>query len=140
MTKSLKNNGFWGKSGKAVMIAACIFGLMAFTDLPSDPRNITAGEFLANANRLKSKSVMALLDEDVGKMQKLGKIAGQRYRDMINRQKKNGQKPHSCPPPEGKAKVSSGEMLAYLESLPAAQKRQSFQSAVFSFMKKKYPC
>lgn len=62
------------------------------------------------------------------------------YRADIQGARAAGRKPHSCPPPKGKANIGSKELMAEFEAIPAAQRGMSVKSAFYAMMKKRFPC
>ncbi len=124
------------------MIQKLFYGAVAFSLLLPAPLmaagEMTAGEFLAKAEKLKAQGPLALMSSDLTVLKNEGKRASKVYKDDIVRQKKSGQIPHSCPPEGGS--MNADELINHLKSLSAAQKQQPFRSAFYGLMKKKYPC
>ena len=100
---------------------------------------MTAAEFLTKANKLQKMGPAALMSSDMKLLRQEGETAGNYYRDMLKKQRKNGGTLHSCPPKKGS--MNSGELISHLRAMPAAQRQNtSFRSAFLMLMKKKYPC
>ena len=123
--------------GKISILAA--FGIFMASPVISSPGDMKISVFLAKADALKAKGVMALASSDVGLLKAEGKAAGESYRARIKSDKVNNLAPHSCPPV--KAAVSSDDLLAHFRSYPAAQRQQiSVRTGFAEMMKKRYPC
>lgn len=104
-------------------------------------RQVTAGEFLAQAEKVMKKSRAALVFS--GDARKLVRTLGdtaQRHRERLDAERAAGRPMTTCLPPKGKAEVKADELIAYLRALPPAQKAQSFESAFAGFVARKYPC
>ncbi|MES2986504.1 MAG: hypothetical protein V4808_01235 [Pseudomonadota bacterium] len=120
---------------KVLVLAAAGLGLFA-----TSANAMTVAEFLAKANALKAKGMMAAFSSDIGLLK--GEMAGitAAYRADIERARAAGRKPHSCPPPKGQAKMGSNEFIAELEKIPAARRGISMKQAFYGMMARKYPC
>lgn len=95
--------------------------------------------FLAKADALKAKGVLALASSDIGVLKAEGKAAGEVYRARIKSDKAKKLPPHSCPPP--KAALKSDDLLAHFRTYSATQRKQiSVNTAFAEMMKKRYPC
>ncbi len=100
---------------------------------------MSVATFLAKADGLKAKGVMAMMSSDIGLLKDEMKVATTAYRTQINADKAAGRTPHSCPVPKGK--MDSDELMAYFRTIPAArQPKISVKTAFFGMMKQKYPC
>lgn len=103
-----------------VFLAGLIFGASA-------PAIAAAGDmkvetFLAKADALKAKGVMALASSDIGLLQAEGKAAGDAYRSRIKSDRTKKLAPHSCPP--SKAALKSDDLLAHFRTYSAGQRQQ----------------
>jgi hypothetical protein len=108
--------------------------------VPVSAQAMTVAEFLAKANALKAKGFMALGSPDIKLLKGEMEGVANAYRADIVAARQAGRTPHSCPPPKGKAKIGSKELMAEFESIPAAQRGMSVKSAFYAMMKKRYPC
>lgn len=123
--------------GKVSMLAALAIFIAA--PVSSSPGDMKISVFLAKADALTAKGMMALASSDVGLLKAEGKAAGETYRARIKSDKVKNLPPHSCPP--AKAAVSSDDLLAHFRSYPAAQRQQiSVRTGFAEMMKKRYPC
>ncbi len=123
--------------GKFLTFAA--LGIFIASPVLSSPGDMKISVFLAKADALKAKGVMALASSDVGLLKAEGKAAGETYRARIKSDKVNNLAPHSCPP--AKAAVSFDDLLAHFRSYPVAQRQQiSVRTGFAEMMKKRYPC
>lgn len=108
--------------------------------LPSVAQAMTVSEFLAKADALKAKGVLALASSDIGLLQKEIASASDAYRAGLAAQVAAGKKPSSCPPPKGTAKITSDDIIANFKSLPPARQKANVKDAFAAFMTKRYPC
>lgn len=107
----------------------------------SSAQAMTVEAFLTKAEALKAKGMMAMMSPDVGLLRTEMKTVSAAYRADIEAGQKTGQPAHSCPPPRGKGAVSSDDVMAEFNKIPAAQRsRISVKDAFYAMMKKRYPC
>lgn len=100
--------------------------------------DMSVAVFLAKADALKAKGVLALRDPDMKKLQTEGSAAGQAYRARLTRERAAG-KPSSCPP-QG-AKISSDQLLTHLRTYPVARRSSvSIKTAMADYFIKTWPC
>jgi hypothetical protein len=120
-------------------IAAILLAVAVPAIAQSQP--ITAGEFLTRAEPLlkKSKAALVFSGEARKMMRTLGDSA-KRNRERLDADRAAGRKLTTCLPPKGEAEIKADELLAYLRGLPPQRKAQSFDSALASFLARKYPC
>ena len=117
--------------------AVLLAGLMAGT-AQAATGDMSVAVFLAKADALKAKGLMAIGSSDIGLLKAEGQAAGQAYRARLQAERSAG-KPSSCPP-KG-AKVNSNQLLAHLRSYPeAARARTDMRTAMADFFIKTYPC
>jgi hypothetical protein len=101
--------------------------------------DMSVATFLAKADRLKAKGILAMGSADIGLLKGEVQAAGKSYRDQIESDKAAKRTPHSCPPQ--KASMNSNELLTHFRSYPAASRSKiSVRTAFFDLMKKRYPC
>lgn len=108
--------------------------------LPANAQAMSVAEFLAKANALKAKGFLAMGSPDIKLLRTEVERASDAYRGDLASAKAAGRAPHSCPPPKGKAKIGSNELMAEFQSIPAAQRGMSVKSAFYAMMKKRFPC
>lgn len=114
--------------------------LIATSVSASDPGEMSAAEFLARAEKLEKKGMLAAFSGDLKTLKREAKAAGQSYRARIKADRAAGRQPHSCPP-EGEQSMSSNELLGHLRSYPEATRKEITMKAAFAdLMKKRYPC
>jgi hypothetical protein len=101
-------------------------------------QSMTAGQFLAKAETLQKKGMMAMFSSDLGLLKKEIQASGKILRARQQSEVKAGRRPAYCLP--DKAPLNSDELLAHLRRIPAAQRGMSFQAAFEAFVKKKFPC
>ena len=120
---------------KRLFLAAAALSLIA---VPANA--MTVAQFLAKANALKAKGILAMGSPDIALLKNEMKGIGEAYRAEIESARKAGRKPHSCPPPKGQGRMKGDELLAELERIPVAQRNMSMKTAFYGIMKKRYPC
>lgn len=108
--------------------------------LPASAQAMSVAEFLAKANALKAKGFLALGSSDIKLLRTEVERASDAYRADLAAASAAGRKPHSCPPPKGKAKIGSNEILAEFEKIPTAQRSMSVKTAFYAMMKRRFPC
>jgi hypothetical protein len=116
---------------------------VALVCLPVSAHAMTVTEFLAKADALKAKGMLALMSSDVGLLKAEMQGVGNAYRADILAARNAGTPPHSCPPPRGSkgASMTSTELLGELRQIPAVQARTtSMKTAFYALMKRKFPC
>jgi hypothetical protein len=122
------------KVALAAILAVCISVPAA-----SAPGDMTISTFLAKADALKAKGILAMASSDLGLLKAEGKAAGEAYRARIKSDSAKGLPPHSCPP--AKSSINSNDLLNHFRSYPVAQRQQiSVRTGFADMMKKRYPC
>ncbi len=122
-----------------MVIRSAVLATAAFLSVAATSE-MTAGQFLAAMNKAESLGPAALMSSDVRALRtESDRVLGM-YRADIDKQSKAGGPRHSCPPPKGQGKMKGEDLKIYLTQLPAAKKQQSFRTALYDFMKQKYPC
>jgi hypothetical protein len=116
-----------------------LFAALAAAAVFSAPGDMKISTFLAKADALKAKGLMALGSSDIALLKSEGKAAGEAYRARIKSDKAKGQPPHSCPP--AKASIGADDLLSHFRSYQAADRQQiSVRTGFADMMKKRYPC
>ena len=108
--------------------------------VPATAQAMSVAEFLAKANALKAKGFLALGSPDIKLLRTEVERASDAYRADLATTRVAGRPAHSCPPPKGKAKIGSKELIAEFEAIPPAQRGVSVKSAFYAMMKKRFPC
>lgn len=122
---------------RRVMTAAIAFAAM----VPAAAQAMSVAEFLAKADALKAKGVLALASPDIATLRNEIVAAGTVYRAGIDADIAAGRKPKSCPPPKGKTGVNSDDIIASFSKIPVAKRAKTSTAAAFAaFMTKRYPC
>lgn len=115
----------------ALALIAAAIPMTAATAMP-------VSTVIAKADALKKKGAMAMFSSDLGLLKKelstAGKQLGAERRAAITA----GRKPAYCPPTKGS--FDSDELLAYLHTIPPAQRGMSLKTAYKGFLAKKFPC
>lgn len=114
--------------------------VVALMLVPTSAQAMSVAEFLAKANALKARGFMAMGSPEIKLLRTEVERASDAYRSDLASAKAAGRAPHSCPPPKGKAKIGSNELMAEFQSIPAAQRGMSVKSAFYAMMKKRFPC
>jgi len=120
-------------------IRSAVLASVAFLSIGATSE-MTAGQFLAAMNKAESLGPAALMSSDVRALRAESERVLTLYRSDVAKQAKAGGPRHSCPPPKGQGKMKGEKLKTYLTGLPAAKKKQPFRTALYDFMKQKYPC
>ncbi len=122
----------------AAVITGC--GLLLATPALATPGEMSVATFLAKAEALRAKGPAALFSGDMKVLKTEGEAAGAAYRARLAAERAAG-KPSSCPPPGGKARISSDQLLTHLRAYPApARGGTTLKTAMAEYFIKTYPC
>jgi len=105
---------------------------------PVAAQAMTVDQFLAKANALKAKGMMALLSPDVGVLKAEMADAVKTLQAEKAARKAAGKPPLVCAP-EG-TRLTQNEMLGGLAALPSAQRSGSLKDGVSQVMRNRFPC
>ena len=122
---------------KSALLAAT---LIALSPVAASAQSMTVDQFLTRANALKAKGVMALGSSDLKLLRNHMMAIAEDYRRDIEAARTSGKSPHSCPPPNGKTRLGSSELLAEFERIPPSRRGVSTKAAFYDMMKRRYPC
>lgn len=101
--------------------------------LCSPARAMSSAEFLAKADALKAKGMMAMFSPDLGLLKAEFANGGKAWRAQAHR-------PVACPPP-GPLKADSDMIYALVAAVPSAQRATtSATDAIVAGLNRKYPC
>ena len=114
--------------------------MAALVAVPSIATAMTVNEFLAKADALKAKGVLAIGSSDIAVLRQEIMAASDAYRAGLAAQVAAGKKPSSCPPPKGTAKIGSEELVGAFRALPPSRRSVSVKDAFAAFMTRRYPC
>jgi hypothetical protein len=103
-------------------------------------QNMPVSQFLAKADGLKKKGPLALFSGDIKVLKAEIQGSAKAYGADVRAARKAGKLTHSCPPEGTTLSMNSNELLAYFNSIPAAQRSMSVKTAFYGMMAKKYPC
>ena len=120
---------------KRLILAAVLSCLVA-----SGAQAMTVAEFLAKAHALQAKGVLAAFSSDIGLLKNEMAGVSTAYRADLAAQRAAGAKPHSCPPPKGQVSMTSTDLIAEIEKIPAPQRGMSMKAAFYGIMQRRYPC
>lgn len=122
------------------MRRAALFALpFAAVILTAAAGDMSVAAFLAKADALKGKGILAMGSPDIDLLKTEVQGAGKSYRARIVADNQAGEPPHSCPPE--KTAMKSNELLTHFRTYPASQRgRISVRAAFYDLMKKRYPC
>lgn len=125
--------------GKRYILIVGAVALLAGAAAMAAPGDMSVATFLAKADALKAKGIMALGSSDIALLQAEGKAGGVAYRQRLKADAAAKRPSHSCPP--AKAAVNSDEFLKHLRSYPETTRaKTSIKTATADLMKKRYPC
>ncbi len=105
------------------------------------PGDMTVADFISRVERLEARGALALLSSDVGTLRSEVEASSTLYRARLAADREAGRQPHSCPPPAGRARMSSDDLVAHMRSYPEARRAQlTVREAVSDLMRRRYPC
>ncbi len=100
---------------------------------------MSVSTFLAKADALKAKGMMAMLSSDVGLLKSEMQSSVQSFKADEAAAKAAGRPLTACVPP--KTKLDSDEMISFFRTIPAQQAtRTSLKAALGAMLRKRYPC
>lgn len=99
---------------------------------------MTLAEFLTKANALHAKGAMAIFSSDLKPVMNEMRSSFEQLKLEGERRKAAGLPPRTCPPKGGK--LDSKELLAMLNSIPAAQRGISVKDGLLRAMSQRFPC
>ncbi len=118
-----------------LVIVSCIL-----ISAPAQAQNMPVSVFLAKADALKAKGVMAMLSSEIGLLKREVQAAALAYRTERKAREAAGGKPEICPPAKGTS-VDSDEMMSAFRKIPAAERATTTVKQAWSgYIKQKYPC
>lgn len=102
------------------------------------PGTMSVATFLAKAEALQAKGMMAMFASDVSLLKAEVAGAAGAYRRQLKQEATSG-KPSACPPEH--AALNSNELIAQMRTYPAADRpRIPVTQAVADLIRKRYPC
>lgn len=102
------------------------------------PGSMSVATFLAKAEALKAKGMMAAFSSDVGLLKAEVTGSAQAFRRQLKAEAASG-RPSACPPE--RAALTSDELIAHMQSYPAASRsRIPVSAAVGDLFRKHFPC
>ncbi len=125
--------------GSSILRKVALAG--ALLVLPMAAPAMTVAEFLAKADALKAKGMMAMMSSDLPVVRGEMQAAATAYRADVDAARAKGRTDLGCPPPKGQAKLSSDIVMADLAAIPKpTQARTTVKAALYDVMRKRYPC
>jgi hypothetical protein len=113
----------------------------ALLAMPFAAGAMTVAEFLAKAEALKAKGMMAMMSSDLPVVRGEMQAATTAYRADVDAARAKGITTLGCPPPKGQAKLSSDVIMADLAAIPkAVQQRTTVKAGLYALMAKRFPC
>lgn len=113
----------------------------ALLAMPFAANAMTVAEFLAKADALKAKGMMAMMSSDISVLRSEMQAATTAYRTDVDAARAKGVTTLGCPPPKGQANISSDMVIADFAALPKpAQQRTTVKAGLYAFMTKRFPC
>jgi hypothetical protein len=112
--------------------------LLAAAQLP-----MSVGEFLAKADGLQHKGMLAMFSSDLGLLKAQARQDLNAFADALVAAEHAHRPLPACPPKEGnnfKFTIDSSELLQYYRSIPVQQRSMSSKDAFAAFMARKFPC
>lgn len=122
-----------------LMIAVSSVLLVASMPVAAASGDMSAATFLAKADALKAKGMMAMMSSDIATLRDEASAAGRAYRAKLTADKTAGRAPESCPPP--KSSINSSVLIDHLRSYPEAQRTHlTMKAAMADLLRKTFPC
>lgn len=117
------------------LLAVALVGLA--TLVPSLALAMTTGEFIAKADKLKARGMMAMMSSDIGLLRDEMKAVGLAYRADVTAARGKGRTDLGCPPPKGQAKMEAAQLIAAFRAMPPAT---PVKAAFYRHMAQRFPC
>ena len=108
--------------------------------LPVAAQAMDVATFLAKASALKAKGIFAMGSPDIALLKDEVVGAANAYRAQLAADAAAKRHPRACPPPRDKSPVTSNDIIASFQAIPAAQRGVSVKAAFYRFMDKRFPC
>lgn len=100
--------------------------------------DMSVATFLAKADALKAKGMLAMLSPDIGVLKTEAQAAGAAYKAQLEAERKAG-RPSSCPP-KG-TRIDSDDLMAQMRSYPAGVRpKVTVKAAMADMFRAKFPC
>jgi hypothetical protein len=116
--------------------AALILGLSV--PVAAATGDMTVAEFLARANAVKSRGMLAVFSSEYRALKNEGAVALRGYREQLAAERAEG-RPSSCPPRN--IRVDSDVVLNHLRTYPASDRdRVDLHQAVADYHRRTWPC
>jgi hypothetical protein len=113
----------------------------ALIALPVAANAMTLAEFLAKADALKAKGMLAMMSPDLPVVRGEMKAASDGWRTAVDAARAKGRTDMGCPPPKGQAKVTSDMLMTDFAAIaPARRAKMTVKDAFYEVMRKRYPC
>lgn len=136
---------FWGmEMSLHRSISQMIFGAIGMALLfgAAPAAAMSVAEFLQKADALKAKGMMAMFAKsEIKLLMDEAKGAAEAYRQDVSKAQARRDPSYGCPPPKGKARLTSDDLLKGFRALPAErQATTSVKAGFYDLMKSRYPC
>lgn len=117
-----------------------VYALVVVTLSPTAAwsQSMPVSEFLARAEALEKKGMLALLSSDMKLLKEQIVKSGAALRAEEAAARKTGRSIDTCMPK--KAAVTSDELMAHFKAIPADQRGMPVQQAFATLIQRKYPC
>ena len=100
--------------------------------------DMSVATFLAKADALKAKGMLAMLSPDIKLLQVEGQAAGAAYHAQLDAERKAGH-PSSCPPKS--VKIGGDDLMAQMRAYPAGVRpKVTVKAAMADMFGAKFPC
>ncbi len=101
-------------------------------------QSMPVSAFLAKADALQKKGMMAMFSGDIGVLKREIVNSGKELRAEQDAAAKAGRKPATCMP--AKVSMNTNELLTHFRSIPPQQRAMPVKAALAGLMRKKHPC
>ena len=118
---------------------ALLAGLLVAAPAYAAPGDLSVAAYLAKADALKAKGMMAMMSSDVGLLRDEVGAAGKAYRARLAADKKAGNPPLACVPE--RMGINADQLLTHLRGYPVAQRPKiTIKVAMADWIERTYPC
>jgi hypothetical protein len=127
--------------GTQCIITPFLCACLAIGALASPASSMTADEFVTRGNALKAKGMMAVFQKkEINALGAEIREAATAYRTDLGKLP-SGDMSLGCPPPQGKAGITSRIILERFNAFPRdARQQMTVKTAYYTMMKQSFPC
>lgn len=126
----------WARQGLTVAVAAIV--ATAAQGVPA-PSEMTVDMFLQRADRARAFGPRAFMSPDYILLKAELQRVARRYTAEVKASRAAGRVPHSCLPPN--PDLTPEQLVVHMRTIaPGQRPKTTVRTAVYSLLKKRYPC